>query len=251
MDKLTTDKPSRQYIGFEPSGKPHIGILPILKSIKDNGKGKCILFVANWHAKINGKDIYPGFSRELARLAYSMGIDHEIRIAGDDYLSDIADLELKVAQNLTTNRVQKALTITGKEYKGSERNSILRYITLQITDPFALGVNHIVSGEDQRSCSVLSVEVAKKIGFEKPTFETHPLLLNTKGKKEGDAKMSKSKPDTCIFTSDDKDTVYEKIQKSSDVFVNQLITLMGYPVSSDWRYNRDLAFEILNQTILS
>lgn len=177
-----------QYIGFEPSGKPHIEVIHILRSMP---KMRTIFFIARWHAILNGKTIYEGFREELEKLATKLNIDYVVCETDNNYLYQVANIELEVSKHLTTARVQKGLMATGKESKGSERFSILRYITMQVTDPFLLDVDHIVSGIDQRKCSILSVEVAKKLEFRhKPlTFETHPLLLNTRAKNDKDVNM--------------------------------------------------------------
>jgi tryptophanyl-tRNA synthetase len=208
------------YIGFEPSGKPHIGVIPVLKMIDQ----PVILFIANIHAKLNNKSIYAGFYSELEALAEKLKLDYKIIEADRSYLDLALQIELQLNAYLTTNRMQKALTITGKEFKGSEKFSILRYISLQVSDPFLFGVHHIYSGEDQRSCSVLSVEVGNKIDHP-ITFTTCPLMLNTKAKDVNSKKMSKSEPETCIFLDDNE--IENKVNKATDFWVEHTCNLFN------------------------
>ncbi|HID91460.1 TPA: tyrosine--tRNA ligase, partial [Candidatus Bathyarchaeota archaeon] len=154
---------------------------------------------------------------------------------------------LRVSKRLTLARVRRALTILGRRV--SERDidfAKLIYPSMQVTDIFTLGVNLCLGGEDQRRAHVLAREVAPKIGRDKPVAVHTPLLIGLqgvgrmgvpKGRREDvliDAKMSKSRPETCIFVHDAPAAIRRKILKAycppGEVAMNPVLEIARHVV---------------------
>jgi len=225
------------YIGVEPSGLFSIGWLiwaEKFKELVDLGIDM-ILLEATWHAWVNDK---LGGNLENIRLCADY-IEHCLKAIGVDMSrvqliradsivedSDYWALVLKVAKNLSLARVKRAITIMGR--KSSEASmdfSKLIYPCMQVSDIFYLGLDICLGGMDQRRAHVLAIEIAEKLGYRKPIALHTPLLIGLSGVGRMDVasmseddwvsvKMSKSKPETCIFIHDSEDAIRGKIMKA-------------------------------------
>jgi tyrosyl-tRNA synthetase len=101
------------------------------------------------------------------------------------------------------------------------------YTPMQVADIFHMRVKICQLGIDQRKANVVARELGERLGFWKPACVHHHLLQGLEKPKmwpipEGQekealssAKMSKSKPETCIFLYD---TPEEIKQKTSHAF---------------------------------
>lgn len=223
----------RGYIGVEPSGFFHIGWMIWARKfgeLMDAGVEMTFL-EATWHAWINEK---LGGSMESIQLC-ARYLEHCLKALGirmEDVKTLRADeligepeywsLLLKVAKGLTLSRVKRALTIMGRrEREASMDFSMLLYPCLQVTDIFHLGVDVCLGGMDQRKAHVLAIELSEKLRKPKPVAIHVPLLVGLGGltgfeKASKDealigAKMSKSKPETCIFIHDTPEEVKGKL----------------------------------------
>jgi tyrosyl-tRNA synthetase len=150
---------------------------------------------------------------------------------------------LKTSLNLTLARVNKSITITGKKEGDAVNFGLLLYPPLQVTDAFFLQSHIIHAGMDQRKCHVLMREVAGDMDGEfalkigevkiKPIAIHHNLLLslgvnakeaggrmNADSKDDGEVetfeevKMSKSKPDSAVWVTDNYDEISRKFKKA-------------------------------------
>ena len=86
------------------------------------------------------------------------------------------------------------------------------YPCMQCADIFFLKADICQLGMDQRKVNMLAREYCDDIGRkEKPIIISHHMLS---GLKEGQAKMSKSDPDSAIFMEDKEEDVKRKIKKA-------------------------------------
>jgi len=82
-------------------------------------------------------------------------------------------------------------------------------------------------GLDQRRVNILSREIAEKLKWKKPIVISHHMLIGLQGVKELEGfddnierdaeisgKMSKSKPESCIYVHDSKEQIEKKIQNA-------------------------------------
>lgn len=213
------------YDGFEPSGRMHIA-QGLLKAINVNKLTKCggifIFWVADWFAMLNKKmDGDLAKIRELGRYfieiwkAVGMNLENvkflwcsdEINSRAEEYWSMVMDMSTK----FSLNRILKCTQIMGREEGYDLSASQVFYPCMQATDIFFLKADVCQLGTDQRKVNMLAIEYADKVGLQKPVVISHPMLM---GLKKGQAKMSKSDPDSAIFMEDTAKDVARKIKKA-------------------------------------
>lgn len=243
--------PLKHYIGFEISGKIHLGTgLITMQKVADLQKAgvDVNILLADWHSWINDK--LGGNLEKIRKFAvgyFKEGLKASLKCVGGDpekvdfhlgselysdneYWRTLVD----ISKNITLNRVQRSLSIAGRKMGKGVDFAKLIYPPMQLADIFIQGINLAHGGTDQRKAHVVAREVAKKLKFSplvhegekyKPlAIHTHLLLglqkppvwpipedmdphdLWTK------AKMSKSKPNTCVFIHDSPEEIREKIK---------------------------------------
>jgi len=214
------------YIGFEPSGMLHIGQAINMLKVKEMTQAGMdfIIFLADWHAKINDKldgdlekiricgeymkHCFLGFGvdPERTRFVYASEI-----VDGADYWEKF----IHISKASSLSRVRRAMTIMGREESDAELDfSKLIYPPMQVADMFALGVDVAYGGMDQRHAHMLARDVAEKLGWKKPIALHSWLLPSLTGSGRMDSaqkKMSKSDPKTNITVNDSADAIREKI----------------------------------------
>jgi tyrosyl-tRNA synthetase len=244
----------KHYIGFEISGKIHLGTgLMCMSKVKDfmDAGVDCSIFLADWHSWINDKlggdretikKVAGGYFKEglkaslkcfggdPEKLKFILGSD--LYHNNDDYWATMVD----VSKNTSLARMKRSITIMGRKEGGSVDFAKLIYPPMQVADIFIQGINLPHAGIDQRKAQVIARDVALKIKTKplldkegkkiKPVAVHHHLILGL-GKppvwpvpKEklqelwSALKMSKSKPDTCIFIHDSPEEIRRKIKKA-------------------------------------
>ncbi len=246
----------RHYIGFEISGQIHVGtgIMTAIKikALQEAGV-KCSIWLANYHTWLNGKlDGSKETIHKFNQTYFTPVFQKCLEVCGCDskdvdYLNaeelyegrwqgrHFWDFMMKSAKNLTLSRVNKSVTITGKQAGESIEFGVLCYPVMQVADAYFMQTHLVHAGLDQRKCHVLMREVAPKMdeGFElkigsesiKPIAIHHPLLLSlgvsaeqsqSRMTYEGseEAKMSKSKPDSAIWVHDSVEEILRKLKKA-------------------------------------
>ena len=233
LKKLKRDG-MRGYIGVEPSGLFHVGWTLWVEKLKDliAAGVQMTLLEATWHAWINDKlggnidDIKAcaAYLRHcLAALGVAVGtlefVNAEELVSDPNYWA----LLLRVAKYLTLARVKRAMTIMGRKTRDADTDfSKLVYPTMQVTDIFYLDLDVCLGGTDQRRAHVLAREVARRLGYKTPIGIHTPLLMGLGGLSRMDVekpsrmdviegKMSKSKPETCVYIHDDADEIRRKL----------------------------------------
>ncbi len=226
------------YDGFEPSGIAHVpfGVLrPLL--IKDLLKAgvKFKLWIADWHAWLNNKmggdlskiqkvgeyfiEVWKAAGVDPSKVEFvwaAKSMDHE-------YWKKV----LLVAKNTTVNRATRALTIMGR--KEGEMLEVAQYFypAMQTADIFHLECDITQLGLDQRRANILAREIGPKLGWSKPVVVSHHMLMGLEGVKQPEgyesdkekdveiaSKMSKSKPQTCIYVHDTVKDIKEKMSRA-------------------------------------
>jgi len=254
LKELLKNSKINHYIGFEISGKIHLGSgLMCMSKVKDfmDAGINCSIFLADWHSWINDKlggdretikSVAGGYFKEglkaslkclggdPEKLKFILGSD--LYHNNDDYWATMID----VSKNTTLGRMQRSITIMGrKEGEGVDFAKMI-YPPMQVADIFIQQIHLAHAGLDQRKAQVIARDVALKMKISplkddkgniiKPVAVHHHLLLGL-GKppvwpvpKEdiqelwSSLKMSKSKPDTCIFIHDEPDDIRRKIKKA-------------------------------------
>ena len=229
LQERVRDPGTRGYVGFEPSGLVHIGWLIWMRAFKHLKAAGIDMYLlsADWHAWINEKlrgnlDLIELCGDYVIACieAYGVNVPKDRVIHCRDYVNDpdYWHLVLKIAKMTTLARIKRAVTIAGRKESEAEANfSLLLYPCLQVADIFYHKFAICLGGTDQRKAHMLARDVSSKLGLRKPTAIHTPLLsgLRPIGATDIiDRKMSKSKPESCIFLHDNKDSVRSKIRRA-------------------------------------
>ncbi|HIH31344.1 TPA: tyrosine--tRNA ligase [Candidatus Woesearchaeota archaeon] len=267
----------KHYIGFEISGKIHLGTgLMCMSKVKDfmDAGIDCSIFLADWHSWINEKlggdreiikRVAGGYFKEgliaslkcfggdPEKLQFILGSD--IYHNNDDYWATMVD----ISKNTTLRRMMRSITILGRKEGESIDFAKLLYPPMQVADIFIQGINLPHAGLDQRKAQVIAREVALKIKTKplqdkqgnkmKPVAVHHHLILGL-GKPPvwpvpkdqlqelwSALKMSKSKPDTCIFIHDSVEEIKRKINRAfcleGEIEFNPILDWIKYLIFRD------------------
>lgn len=231
MSRLESGQPLTHYIGFEISGYVHIGqglmSALVIKDLQALGV-KCTIWLADWHTAINNK--LDGTKETAARIGRGyfteamkacllvVGADPEavnFRLASDWYAKDNTryfETLVNVARHTTIARAMRSISIMGKETGEEGELATLLYPAMQAADIFFQDIDIAHASMDQRKAHVVMRDVASAVmpGKPKPIAIHHPLIDSL----SGDAKMSKSKPDSAVFIHDSEEDITRKIKKA-------------------------------------
>lgn len=213
------------YDGFEPSGRMHIA-QGVFKTINVNkctkAGGTFIFWVADWFALMNDKmggdlekiktvgkyliEVWKASGMDMSRVRF-LWSSEEISSKADAYWGQALD----VACRTTLARVKKCCQIMGRQEDTLTAAQIL-YPIMQCADVFFLRADVCQLGVDQRKVNMLARDYCDAAGRKlKPVILSHHMLL---GLKKGQAKMSKSDPDSAIFMEDAPEDVARKVRNA-------------------------------------
>jgi len=214
-EKIETGK-TTAYIGYEPSGKIHLGHAITVKKMIDLQKAgfKVKILLADLHAYLNGKGTMEEI-KEISKYniecfkALGLSEDTEFIIGSEfgrnmDYTHKI--YELAIITSLTrAKRSMAQITRDSEDHKVAE----VIYPIMQAIDMVFLDADVAVGGMEQRKIHMLARENLPKMGFKAPVCIHTPLLHGT----DGSDKMSSSK-NNFIAVDDEPEVIRKKIQKS-------------------------------------
>lgn len=218
------------YDGFEPSGRMHIaqGVMKAINVNKLTRSGcKFIFWVADWFAMLNNKmdgdlkkiRVVGEYMIEIWKAAGMNMENVEFRWASEEINSRANEywlLVMDIARRFNLSRLKKCSTIMGREEGDDMPTAQILYPCMQCADIFFLKADICQLGMDQRKVNMLAreyldvPEVKKRLRF-KPVVLSHHMLS---GLKQGQAKMSKSDPDSAIFMEDTAADVKRKLRSA-------------------------------------
>lgn len=226
LKRLIEKKPNFiLYDGFEPSGRMHIA-QGVFKSLVVNkcteAGGTFIFWVADWFALMNDKmggdidkirtvgeyliEVWKATGMDMSRVKF-LWSSEEISNHAEEYWGQALD----IARRSTLARVKKCCQIMGRNEESLTAAQIL-YPIMQCTDIFFLKADICQLGVDQRKVNMLARDYCDAAGRKlKPVILSHHMLY---GLKQGQAKMSKSDPDSAIFMEDAAEDVARKISQA-------------------------------------
>lgn len=234
LEMLKSGKELVAYDGFEPSGIAHIpfGLLRAenLKIMQKAGI-KFKLWLADYFAFINNKlggdlERIKKAGEYFVEVWKACGVDTskvEIIWASERMNKlEYWDRVLKIAKETTLNRSIRATTIMGRKEGELQSTAQLFYPSMQASDIFELKVDVCQLGYDQRRANILGREIAEKLKWKKPVVVSHHMIMGLQGIQPGAdkeeiiiaSKMSKSKPETCIYMHDTEEDIKRKINKA-------------------------------------
>jgi tyrosyl-tRNA synthetase len=134
------------------------------------------------------------------------------------------DRVLRIGRETTLNRSMRATSIMGRTQGELQSTAQLFYPIMQTNDIFHLNVDICQMGMDQRRANILGREVAPKLGLKKPVAIHHHMIISLQGAGVSSSndpdevmlssKMSKSKPETCLYMHDSEADLKRKIGKA-------------------------------------
>ena len=267
----------KHYIGFEISGKIHLGTgLMCMSKVKDfiDAEIDVSIFLADWHSWINDK--LGGDRETIKKVAggyFKEGLKASLKcIGGDpDKLKFVLGSDLyhnndeywatviEISKYTTLARIRRSITIMGRKEGEAVDFAKLIYPPMQVADIFIQGIHLPHAGLDQRKAQVIARDVALKLKIKplldsrgnkiKPVAVHHHLILGL-GKPPmwpipkdrlqelwSTLKMSKSKPDTCIFIHDSPEEIRRKIKNAfcpeGEVEFNPVLDWVKYLIFRD------------------
>ncbi len=225
----------RCYVGFEPSGKAHIGWKVISLQLKRmlDADVNVLIFLADWHAWINDK--FDGKMEDIQTTARYMEDTFrallgnppegdgpgQLRFFWASKLMDSGDYwarVLRCSKGATLAMVRKTFTIMGRDEASSDHDlSKFYYPAMQASDIFELDIDIAIGGMDQRKAHMFMRDVASKWGWKKATCLHTPIISSLKSSgarmESFDHKMSKSDPSGAILIHDTEKQLRKKMQK--------------------------------------
>jgi len=171
--------PLRHYIGFEISGRLHLGTgMMCLQKVRDLQRAgvRPTIYLADWHTWINDK---LGGDREVIKRTavgyFKEGLSASLLALGGDP-SQVAwvlgtdlygnpenrfwDCLIEVSKNTTLARIMRSVSIMGRNEGDSIDFAKLIYPPMQVADIFTLHANFAQGGMDQRKAHVIARDVA-------------------------------------------------------------------------------------------
>ena len=227
----------RCYVGFEPSGKAHIGwkvISIALRKMLDSGIN-VLIFLADWHAWVNDK--FGGDMDSIMTTAKYMEdtfrnlLDNPPEGDGKGqlrflYASQLADNSeywanvIRCAKGSTLAQARKTLTIMGRNEDEADSDlSKFFYPAMQAADIFEMNIDIAMGGMDQRKAHMYMRSVGDKYKWPKATCIHTPIISNLKASgarmESFDHKMSKSDPSASILLHDTPKKIRKKIRSKA------------------------------------
>ena len=226
----------RCYVGFEPSGKAHIGWKVIslqMKRMLDSG-ANVLIFLADWHAWVNDK--FSGVMEDIQTTATYMEETFrallgnppegegpgELRFLWASSIMDSGDYwarVLRCSKNMSLSRVRRTFSIMGRSEDSSDGDlSRFYYPALQAADIFEMDIDVAIGGMDQRKAHMYMRDVADRWGWYKATCLHTPIISGLKSSgarmESFDHKMSKSNPNGAVLLHDDASALKKKLRKA-------------------------------------
>lgn len=194
--------PLKHYIGFEISGKVHLGqglaSMQKVKQLHDAG-AQTLIFLADWHTWINKKldgtlETATRLAREYFEEALKAGYlcvggnpnDLKFILGSELYDKTYWPKVIAVSKATTISRMIRSTDITGRMAGESSEAAILLYPAMQAADIFQMGINIAHAGTDQRNVHVVARDAAKNLGYKKPVAIHHHLIMGLKPLGEND-----------------------------------------------------------------
>jgi len=233
---LETKESPTAYVGYEPSGKIHMGhVLTVNKLIDLQNAGfKVTVLLADVHAYLNekgtmgevkkvadfNKECFIALGLEEGKTNFVYGSDYQLE---PDYMLSV----LKLARSTTLNRAKRSMDEVSRS-ADKPMVSQMVYPLMQAVDIAMLGVDVAVGGIDQRKIHMLAREGLPGLGYKAPICIHTPILLGLDGKK-----MSSSS-NNFISMDDSGKAVKKKVNKAfcpeGDIVDNPVLALFKYHI---------------------
>lgn len=193
---VNSEKQPSAYVGYEPSGKIHMGHVLTVNKLLDLQKAgfQITVLLADVHAYLNEK----GTMDEVKKIAdynkrcfIALGLDEKDTNfvlgssyqMGPQYMLDV----MKLARSTTLNRARRSMDEVSRDAENPKVSQMI-YPLMQALDIAHLGVDIAVGGIDQRKIHMLAREGLPELGYKAPVCIHTPILLGLDGKKMSSSK---------------------------------------------------------------
>lgn len=207
----------KTYVGYEPSGKIHLGhVLTINKLIDLQRAGfEVMVLLADLHAHLNkkgtledirelaeyNKECFIGMGLKAGKTKFVLGSEIQLE---KDYFMKVQRLALET----TLLRAKRSMDLVGRQEENPKVARVL-YPLMQVIDIVELGVDVAVGGMDQRKIHMLARDNLPRLGYKAPICLHTPIIHGL----DGDEKMSSSK-DNFIAVDDPEEEIRRKFRKA-------------------------------------
>jgi tyrosyl-tRNA synthetase len=226
----------RAYVGYEPSGKVHMGhMLTANKLIDLQAAGfAVVVLLADLHAYLNEKgtleevratadynrDCFIALGLDPEKTEFVYGTDYQLE---PEYVKNV----LRMARSTTLNRARRSMDEVGRNMDNPHVSQMI-YPLMQAVDIAALKVDLAVGGIDQRKIHMLAREEMPKLGLQPPVCLHTPIISGLNG-----GKMSSSKGNY-ISVDDSAEDLDKKIMSAycpaKDIEGNPVTELFKYHI---------------------
>ncbi len=204
---------AKAYVGYEPSGRLHLGhLLTAYKLVDLQDVGiDIIVLLADLHAYLNEKgtiEEIEEWARYYKRCFTALGLNARTQyVLGSDYQleAEYTKLVLRLARDTTLNRARRSMDEVSRNAEDPVVSQMI-YPLMQTADIGFLDVDIAVGGIDQRKIHMLAREALHSLGLKTPICLHTPILLGLDGNK-----MSSSK-DNLIAVEDTSELIRQKIR---------------------------------------
>jgi tyrosyl-tRNA synthetase len=222
------------YIGYEPSGKVHLGhMITVKKMIELQEAGlKIKILLADLHAYLNGKgslEEIKKISEYNIRCFRALGLSNDTEFILGSSFQTLENYTLKVYQLALFTTLTRARRSMAQITRNADEHQVAEviYPLMQVVDMLFLEVDLAVGGMEQRKIHMLARDNLPKLGYPSPVCIHTPLLHGT----DGSEKMSSSK-ENFIAIDDEPDIIRDKVKKSycpaREVEGNPIIEIVDY-----------------------
>ena len=226
----------RAYVGYETSGKVHLGHMLTANKLLDlqNAGFDIVVLLADLHAFLNEK----GTLEEVRKIAdynrdcfIALGLDPEKTefVYGTEYqLKPEYMLKiLRMARNTTLNRARRSMDEVSRNAENPMVSQMI-YPLMQAIDIADLHIDLAVGGIDQRKIHMLAREELPRLGLPAPVCMHTPLIPGLNGEK-----MSSSKGNN-IAVDEPAEDVQKKIMAAfcpaGQVENNPILAIFKYHI---------------------
>ncbi len=186
----------RAYVGYETSGKVHLGHMLTANKLLDLQKVgfDVVVLLADLHAFLNEKgtleevrkiadynrDCFMALGLDPERTEFVYGTDYQLK---PDYMLKI----LQMARNTTLNRARRSMDEVSRNAENPMVSQMI-YPLMQAIDIADLRIDLAVGGIDQRKIHMLAREELPRLGLPAPVCMHTPLIPGLNGEKMSSSK---------------------------------------------------------------
>jgi tyrosyl-tRNA synthetase len=196
LNALLEKQHPRAYVGYETSGKVHLGHMLTANKLLDLQRSgfDVVILLADLHAFLNekgsldevrkiadyNKDCFMALGLDPEKTEFVYGTNYQLQ---PDYMLKI----LQIARNTTLNRAKRSMDEVSRSAENPMVSQMI-YPLMQAIDIADLKIDLAVGGIDQRKIHMLAREELPRLGLPAPVCMHTPLIPGLNGEKMSSSK---------------------------------------------------------------